>query len=148
VVIKMNDFNFFNKLFNQGTTIHQRKKKFTLKEIDQDGLFEKTEATYLDGEGPKTEEHLTIYQAGCGHYVGFYGPQELIARCSKCGKHLCHRCGNLRCRRCLAILCDSCSKVVDGLSVYCSKCRVAYYSKRFSLLSLKGLHQLLSKEIR
>lgn len=140
--------DFFENFLGNKTKLHQRKKKYVVKEIDSDELFETTEETFIDeNEGPTTEETSTIYQAGCGHFVGFYGPHELIAKCSKCGKSLCHRCGNLRCTRCLAILCESCAKVVNGMSVYCSKCRIIFHLKRFSLVGLKGLHQLLSKEI-
>jgi len=141
--------NIFDNLFGNATKLHQRKRKFVVKDIDRDGLFEKTEETSLDEfDGPKTEELCVVYEADCGHMVGFYGPHELIARCSKCGNHLCHRCGNLRCKRCLDIVCHSCAKVVAENAVYCARCRAIHYLKGGTLFSLRGLHEILSKEIR
>ena len=144
----MNDFRMFENLFTSSTKIHQRNKSFVVKDINSDGLFEKTQETFLDEEGPKTEEKHTIHQADCGHLVGLHNPSELKGVCGKCGRSLCHNCAFLRCRRCLSILCDTCAKVVDGAEVYCSKCRVFHFSKRFSLFGLLGLHKLLSKEIQ
>jgi len=142
----MNDF--FENLFSKNSKLHERKKRWVIRQINNDGIFEKTEETFLDEFGsPKTEESSVVYQADCGHMVGFHGPHELIARCSQCNRTLCHRCGNLRCRRCLGIICYECAKVVDERAVYCSTCRFFYYSKKFALFSLRGIHELLSKEI-
>ena len=140
--------NFFDDLFTTASKLHERKKRYILRAMDADGLFETTEETSINGaEGPKTEETVTIHQAGCGHFVGLYNPHELIATCSQCGITLCRLCGNLRCHRCRTLLCPKCAKGV-GEEVYCSTCRVMHYTKRLSIVSLKGLHQLLLKEIQ
>ena len=144
------DMNFFGSLFGNGLQgnkrVHQRNRKYVVKEIKQDELFERHEETYVDELGfPEKTEKAVIHQADCGHIV--HSSQELAGRCVKCGSYLCHICANaLRCKRCLELLCSSCAKLV-GSEVYCSRCRAIVYLRRAGIFSLKGIHNIFSKEI-
>lgn len=128
--------------------LHTRKKSYVLRQMDGSGeLFPGTEITTLnEADGAQTREEQSVYQAGCGHFIGFESAAELASSCSFCGKTLCFRCGHLRCRRCLKILCESCAKILDETTVYCKWCRVVVLAKRAAKAGVKGLHEFLSKE--
>ena len=140
----------FTRIPREQRPLHTRERRFILKDIGQDtSLFEDHEVTLLDAhEGAKTIEERTVYQAGCGHFVGLVGPAELISSCGQCGATLCVRCGNLRCQRCLQLLCSAHAKIADGCLIYCSPCRVKVLAKRIATKMLGGVHAFLSKDPR
>jgi hypothetical protein len=138
----------FTRIPREQRPLHTRERRFLLKDIGQEAaLFEDYEVTFLDAhEGAKTVEEKTVYQAGCGHFVGLVGPAELISSCGQCGATLCIRCGSLRCRRCLTLLCQDCARLVDESVVYCSSCKLKVLAKRIVTKMLGGLHAFLSKD--
>jgi hypothetical protein len=138
----------FTRIHREQRPLHTRERRFVLRDIRQElALFEDHETTLLDAaEGAKTIEEKTVYQAGCGHFVGLVGPAELISSCAQCGATLCVRCGSLRCRRCLSLLCQDCARLVDDSTVYCSSCKVKVLAKRAVMKVLGSVHAILTKE--
>lgn len=138
----------FTRIPREQRPLHTRERRFLVKDIGQEvSLFEDHEITLLDAhEGAKTIEEKTVYQAGCGHFVGLIGPAELISTCSECGATLCMRCGNLRCQECLKLLCSVHARIVDGCVIYCISCKVRVLAKRAVMKVLSSVHGFLSKE--
>ena len=138
--------DFFENVFHDekvNRKINQRKRKYVLKDLNENELFETHEETYVDEFGfPEKIEEVSLHLASCQHII--HSSEELAGRCSKCGGYLCEQCGSiLRCSRCLSLLCSDCSKLLGG-AVYCSRCRVIVLLKKGSV----GLHKILSKEFR
>ena len=128
--------------------LHTRKKSYVLRQMDDSGeLFPGTETTTLnDADGAQTREEQSVYQAGCGHFIGFESAAELAATCARCSKTLCPVCSVLRCSRCFSILCVDCMRKLDDTTVYCRRCRFIVLAKRAAKAGIRGLHEFLSKE--
>lgn len=146
--------NFFNNVFNANNVkrkIHQRNRKYLLKDIDQDELFERNEETFYDelsGLVEKYEEASLHVADGCGHIL--HGQNEISGNCAVCGRVLCHICGNsLRCQRCLkGPLCSTHAKILGGSEVYCRSCKAIILLRRVSIFSLKSIDSIFSKDIK
>lgn len=161
----MADRDFKAEELGNGEVVNRSEKIWKVEELGENPEFQTTTTTYLDSNGtPVTEEEAVVYRAGCGHWVGYEGPQELIGTCAVCGTSLCHRCGNSTgCFRCgIQPLCPTCSRVgqiaqevpgPDGQvlkvaqQVYCPNCFRFFLAGRVARSIFGGIHRLLSRDI-
>ncbi|MCP4184248.1 MAG: hypothetical protein GY761_13190 [Hyphomicrobiales bacterium] len=109
-------------------------------------LFPNKRTTYFDPlHGAKTVEEVTIYQAGCGHFVG-YAPAELRSHCDNCGKSLCVSCSTIHCSSCLKRLCTGCSYIWNQ-SIYCPRDHFLQLIKHGFVLCWQGITWILRSRI-
>ena len=136
--------DLFDNLFADGSKISKKSIKYVQNNTDDDVMFETTEETSFRDGGISKEVVSSMKPLGCGHS---YRPGEKLSTCGKCGKSLCEKCGELRCSRCFSILCVDCAKGTES-GIFCASCRVLFYLKKTGIKGAKGIHKVLSEEIK